>query len=47
MQIMDMYSDFDIKNGPNNGLKTVQNPSVSITKVVTNTSLESYGFSYT
>ena len=24
-----MYCDFDIKNGSNNGFKTVQNPSVS------------------
>ena len=28
MQNMDMNCDFDIKNGPNKGLKTVQNPSV-------------------
>ena len=29
MQNMDMNCDLDIKNRPNKGLKTVQNPSVS------------------
>ena len=29
MQLLDTKSDFDIKNGPNNGLKIVPNPSVS------------------
>ena len=35
MQIMDMLCNFDIQNGPNNGLKTVQNPSVSTTPKLT------------
>ena len=30
---MDMNCDFDLKNKPNKGLKTVLNPSVSVTQI--------------
>ena len=31
---MDVWSDFGIKNGPNNGIKIVQNPSVSVADLI-------------